>query len=67
MVFIVEKNIFGFIVGKKERKLGFYGFNIMELIFDDVEVFEENLFGKEGDGFNIVMVNLNVGCIGIVV
>ncbi|MCY8653015.1 acyl-CoA dehydrogenase [Bacillus spizizenii] len=63
--FIVEKNTPGFTVGKKERKLGLYGSNTTELIFDDAEVPEENLLGKEGDGFNIAMANLNVGRIGI--
>lgn len=58
------KNTPGFTV-EKERKLGLYGSNTTELIFDDAEVPEENLLGKEGDGFNIAMANLNVGRIGI--
>lgn len=63
--FIVEKNTPGFTVGKKERKLGLYGSNTTELIFDNAEVPEANLLGKEGDGFHIAMANLNVGRIGI--
>ncbi|MDR4435642.1 acyl-CoA dehydrogenase [Bacillus tequilensis] len=63
--FIVEKNTPGFTVGKKERKLGLYGSNTTELMFDNAEVPEENLLGKEGDGFHIAMANLNVGRIGI--
>lgn len=63
--FIVEKNTPGFTVGKKEKKLGLYGSNTTELIFDNAEVLEANLLGKEGDGFNIAMANLNVGRIGI--
>ncbi|MCI4171052.1 acyl-CoA dehydrogenase family protein, partial [Bacillus spizizenii] len=55
----------GFTVGKKERKLGLYGSNTTEQIFDNAEVPEENLLGKEGVGFHIAMANLNVGRIGI--
>lgn len=36
--FIVEKNTPGFTIGKKERKLGLYGSNTTELIFDNAEV-----------------------------
>ncbi|MGG3719416.1 acyl-CoA dehydrogenase [Bacillus subtilis] len=63
--FIVEKNTPGFTIGKKERKLGLYGSNTTELIFDNAEVPEANLLGKEGYGFHIAMANLNVGRIGI--
>lgn len=63
--FIVEKDTPGFTVGKKERKLGLYGSNTTELIFDNAEVPEENLLGKEGEGFKIAMANLDVGRIGI--
>ncbi|MDT8860472.1 acyl-CoA dehydrogenase [Alkalihalobacillus sp. MEB130] len=63
--FIVEKNTPGFQVGKKEKKMGLHGSNTTELIFDNARVPQENLLGKEGDGFKIAMANLDFGRIGI--
>ncbi|QBP39892.1 acyl-CoA dehydrogenase [Paenisporosarcina antarctica] len=64
-VFIVEKNTPGFTVGKVEKKMGLHGSNTAELFFENVEVPAENLLGQEGEGFKIVMANLDVGRIGI--
>jgi len=58
-VFIVEKDFPGFSVGKKESKLGIRSSDTRELIFEDVEVPAENLLGKEGDGFHIMMKTLD--------
>lgn len=63
--FIVEKGTPGFIIGKKEKKMGLHGSNTCELIFDQAEVPAENLLGQEGEGFKIAMGNLDVGRIGI--
>lgn len=63
--FIVEKGTPGFIIGKKEKKMGLHGSNTCELIFDQTEVPAENLLGEEGEGFKIAMGNLDVGRIGI--
>lgn len=63
--FIVEKDTPGFTVGKREHKMGLHGSNTSELIFEDVHVPVSNLLGKEGDGFKILMSNLDVGRIGI--
>jgi acyl-CoA dehydrogenase len=63
--FIVEKGTPGFIIGKKEKKMGLHGSNTCELIFDQAEVPAENLLGEEGEGFKIAMGNLDVGRIGI--
>lgn len=63
--FIVEKNMEGFSVGKKERKMGLRGSQIAEINFDQCIVPKENLLGEEGEGFKIAMANLNVGRIGI--
>ncbi|GFZ85327.1 acyl-CoA dehydrogenase [Compostibacillus humi] len=63
--FIVEKDTPGFIVGKKERKMGLYGSNTVELSFENCRLPKEQLLGKEGEGFAIAMANLNVGRIGI--
>jgi len=63
--FIVEKEMKGVSVGKKEDKLGLRGSNTQELIFEDVEVPEENLLGKEGEGFVQFMKTLDGGRISI--
>lgn len=50
-VFIVEKNFKGFSVGKKLKKMGMRTSTTSELIFEDMEVPEENLISKENSGF----------------
>lgn len=63
--FIVERDVPGFVIGKKEKKMGLNGSSTVELIFEDVEVPADHLLGKEGEGFKIAMSNLEVGRIGI--
>lgn len=63
--FIVEPGFKGFIVGKRERKMGLRGSNTVELVFDDMKVPAENLLGSPGDGFKIAMTALDGGRIGI--
>ena len=58
-VFILEKGMPGFTVGKKESKLGIRCSDTSELIFDEVEVPVENRLGEEGDGFHIMMKTLD--------
>ncbi len=58
-VFIIEKDMPGFSVGKKESKLGIRSSDTRELIFEDVEVPVENLLGEEGSGFHIMMKTLD--------
>ncbi|MGB6068231.1 MAG: acyl-CoA dehydrogenase family protein [Desulfomonilaceae bacterium] len=58
-VFILEKGMPGFTVGKKESKLGIRSSDTSELVFDEVEVPVENLLGQEGDGFHIMMKTLD--------
>lgn len=55
----------GFRAGKKEDKLGWRSSDTRELIFEDVEVPEENLLGREGEGFTNFMQTLDSGRIGI--
>ena len=63
--FVVEKGTPGFQVGKEEDKLGLRAADTVELIFEDCRVPEENVLGKEGDGFVIAMASLDEGRIGI--
>lgn len=58
-------NMRGFLVGKKEDKLGWRASDTRELIFEDVEVPAENLLGQEGLGFINFMRTLDSGRIGI--
>lgn len=62
---IVEKGMDGFIVGKKEDKLGIRGSDTHSLMFQDVKVPKENRIGEDGFGFNFAMATLNGGRIGI--
>ncbi len=55
----------GFRAGKKENKLGWRASDTRELIFEDVEVPEENLLGDEGMGFINFMQTLDSGRVGI--
>ncbi len=62
---IVEKDMEGFVVGKKEDKLGIRGSDTHSLMFQDVRVPKENRIGEDGFGFNFAMATLNGGRIGI--
>ena len=63
--FIVERGWDGFVVGKKEDKLGIRGSDTHSLMFTDVRVPVQNRIGDEGFGFTFAMETLNGGRIGI--
>lgn len=63
--FLVDKDTTGFIIGKKEEKMGLNGSATCELIFEDGIVPVENLLGSEGQGFKVAMSLLDGGRIGI--
>jgi alkylation response protein AidB-like acyl-CoA dehydrogenase len=63
--FIVEKGIPGFVVAKKEKKLGIRSSDTVSLSFEDCRIPEVNRIGKEGDGFKFAMKTLDGGRIGI--
>ncbi|MFQ3214636.1 MAG: alkylation response protein AidB-like acyl-CoA dehydrogenase [Marivirga sp.] len=63
--FIVEKGMEGFVVGKKEEKMGIRGSDTHSLMFTDVKVPKENRIGDDGFGFSFAMSTLNGGRIGI--
>jgi alkylation response protein AidB-like acyl-CoA dehydrogenase len=62
---IVEKETEGFVVGKKEDKLGIRGSDTHSLMFNDVKVPKSNRIGEDGFGFNFAMDTINGGRIGI--
>ncbi len=63
--FILEPGMPGFKIGKKENKLGMRASDTAELIFENVEIPEENLIGKENEGFRQVLKILDGGRIAI--
>jgi alkylation response protein AidB-like acyl-CoA dehydrogenase len=62
---IVEKGMEGFVIGKKEDKMGIRGSDTHSLMFNDVKVPKKNRIGDDGFGFTFAMTTLNGGRIGI--
>jgi alkylation response protein AidB-like acyl-CoA dehydrogenase len=63
--FLVPGKAKGITVEKITEKLGIHTSNTCDLAFDDVEVGDDALLGKEGDGFGSAMTALTSGRIGI--
>ena len=63
--FFVEKDTAGFVVGRKEDKMGIRASSTCELLFDNCVIPAENLLGEEGKGYKIAIETLNEGRIGI--
>ena len=63
--FIVENTTSGFIVSKKENKLGMRCCDTAALAFDNCRVPKENLLGEEGAGFVQALTVLDGGRISI--
>ena len=62
---IVNREMKGFVVGKKEDKMGIRGSDTHSLMFTDVKVPKANRIGEDGFGFTFAMTTLNGGRIGI--
>ncbi len=63
--FLVGKGAEGLTCGRAEDKMGLRGSNTVPLIFENVEVGEDQLLGRLGDGFKLAMVALDGGRVGI--
>ena len=63
--FILEKEMEGFVVGKKENKLGMRASDTTQLIFENCKVPVENIIGNEGEGFVQALKILEGGRISI--
>lgn len=63
--FIVERDMEGFSVGKKENKLGICASGTCMLHLENVRVPEENILGEFGKGYQYSASILNEGRIGI--
>lgn len=53
--FIVDTDMPGAKVGRKEDKMGLRGSNTGELVFDNCEIPKENILGQEGGGLAVAM------------
>ncbi len=63
--FLVDRELAGFEVGRKEDKLGIRASSTCELTLDNVQVPVENVMGEPGRGYKIAIETLNEGRIGI--
>src|SRR4051812_38369835 len=63
--FLVDRDLPGFSVGKKEDKLGIRASSTCELILEDCQVPKSNVLGEVGKGYKIAIETLNEGRIGI--
>ncbi|HNR89664.1 MAG TPA: acyl-CoA dehydrogenase family protein [Spirochaetota bacterium] len=64
-IFIIEKSMPGFQVGKIEDMMGMRGNMVSELFFNNVRVPKDNILGRPDEGFRISMQTLDIGRIGI--
>ncbi len=63
--FLVERGASGFVVGKKEDKLGIRASSTCELLFEECRVPRANVLGEVGKGYKVAIETLNEGRIGI--
>jgi alkylation response protein AidB-like acyl-CoA dehydrogenase len=57
--FVVSRDTPGLSVGKKEDKMGQRASDTTEVILENVRLPQENLLGREGEGFKIAMMTLD--------
>ncbi len=63
--FIVERGSPGFVVGKKEDKLGIRASSTCEVLLEECHVPASNVLGQVGKGYKVAIETLNEGRIGI--
>ncbi len=59
-MFMVDKGLSGFTIGKDQKMMGLRGTPHLELFFDDVVLEPATLLGAQGQGFKLAMGALNV-------
>ncbi len=63
--FMVDRDLEGFAVGKKEDKLGIRASSTTEIILENVRVPGSRVLGEVGKGYKVAIETLNEGRIGI--
>lgn len=63
--FVVDKSTSGYVVARKEAKLGQAASETCALSFEDMEVPTDQMIGAEGEGYKIALSTLESGRIGI--
>ncbi len=63
--FVIDLDSPGISIGKSESKLGIKGTSTVQLVFEDCEVPQGCVLGKEGEGFKIAMKTLDAGRIAV--
>jgi butyryl-CoA dehydrogenase len=63
--FVVDKSTKGYVVARTEEKLGQKASATNALLFEDMEVPEDQRIGAEGEGYRIALSTLESGRIGI--
>jgi acyl-CoA dehydrogenase len=62
---LVERNTPGFSVGRTHPKMGWRGYPLVELVFDDAVVPAANRLGAVGQGLQVAMSNINDARMGV--
>jgi acyl-CoA dehydrogenase len=57
--FILERDMTGLSIGKPFRKMGWNGYQICEVFFENIFVPDDHILGKEGQGFDALMRTIN--------
>lgn len=63
--FVVERDVPGFSVGRKEDKVGIRASSTCEILLEDCRVHESQVLGEVGKGYKVAIETLNEGRIGI--
>jgi acyl-CoA dehydrogenase len=63
--FLVDQGTEGFVILKKERKMGLLSANLVDFALENCKVPKNQILGKIGQGFEIAMRALDAGRIGI--
>lgn len=66
-LFVVERHSPGFSRGNRLKKMGLHAQDTAELVFENCEIPEANMLGKQGEGFKYLMKNLGTERLGIAV
>lgn len=63
--FLLERGTPGFALGRTHPKMGWHGYTLSELVFDDAFIPADNLLGVVGQGMQVAMSNINDARIGV--